>query len=51
MQYMHSVFIKYMYTCTKPFPNFKTLSGVNICDVTFKEGGGYVTRSAGGLKS
>ena len=46
MQYMHSVFIKYMYICTKSFPNFLNLSGVNgvdICDVTFKgveRGGG-----------
>ena len=40
---MCSVFIKYMYTCTKPFSNFQNLSGVNgvdICDVTFTAGGG-----------
>ena len=37
MQYMYSVFIKYMYTCIKLFPNFLNLSGVSgvdICDVT-----------------
>ena len=52
---MCSVFIKYMYTCTKPFSNFQNLSGVNgvdICDVTFTAGGGtllwqYVTRGRG----
>ena len=26
---MHSVFIKYMYTCPKPFPYFLNLSEVN----------------------
>ena len=60
MQYMDSVFIKYMYTCNKLFPNLWNLSGVNrvdICDVTFTGAGGggtllgkYVTREAGGLK-
>ena len=43
MQYMDSVFIKYMYTCNKLFPNLWNLSGVNrvdICDVTFTGAGG-----------
>ena len=44
---MHSVFIKYVYTCTKPFSNFLNLSGVNgvnIFDVSFTRwpGGGHV---------
>ena len=47
MQYMHSVFIKYIYTCAKAFPNFLNLIGVNgvdICDVPFTgvgRGGGH----------
>ena len=45
MYVIYAVFIKYMYTCMKPFPNFQKLNGVNrvdIFDVTFtgREGGG-----------
>ena len=46
MQYMYSVFIKYMYTSIKPFPNFLNMSGLNgvdICDVTLTS-----VRGAGG---
>ena len=45
MYVIYAVFIKYMYTCMNPFPNFQKLNGVNrvdIFDVTFtgREGGG-----------
>ena len=42
MQYTYSVFIEYMYTCTKSFLNFLNLRGVNgvdAWDVTFTGGG------------
>ena len=46
MQYMHSLFIKYMETCTKSFPIFLNPSGVNgvdICDVTFTVRWGHIS--------